>query len=96
MRQMQEAVLSFASDDKGLPKVVCDYRARYPTISQVLDRIQNFRIAVHQDIKPLSQGGRKGRKGDFTSGAKREWYISGGNRRRIGSALVTALAHERH
>jgi IS5 family transposase len=67
MRQKQEAVLSFASDDKGLPKVVCEYRARYRTISQVLDRNPEILEAVHQDIKPLSQGGRKGRKGDFTS-----------------------------
>jgi IS5 family transposase len=67
MRQKKEAVLCFASNDDGLPKVVRDYRARYRTISQVLDKNAEILDAVHQDIKHLSQGGRKGRKGDFTS-----------------------------
>jgi len=67
MRQKKESVLSFASSDEGLPKVVRDYRARYRTISQVLDKNAEILEAVHQDIKHLSQGGRKGRKGDFTS-----------------------------
>jgi IS5 family transposase len=67
MRQKKEAVLCFASNDDGLPKVVRDYRARYRTISQVLDKNSEILDAVHQDIKYLSQGGRKGRKGDFTS-----------------------------
>jgi hypothetical protein len=67
MRQKKEAVLSFASNDEGLPKALRDDRARYRTISQVLDRNPEILDAVHQDIKPLSQGGRKGRKGDFTS-----------------------------
>lgn len=67
MRQKKEAVLCFASNDDGLPKVVRDYRARYRTISQVLDKNPEILDAVHQDIKHLSQGGHKGRKGDFTS-----------------------------
>jgi IS5 family transposase len=67
MRQKKEAVLCFASYDGGLPKVVRNYRARYRTISQVLDKNSEILDAVHQDIKHLSQGGRKGRKGDFTS-----------------------------
>jgi len=67
MRQKKEAVLCFASNDDGLPKVVRDYRARYRAISQVLDKNSEILDAVHQDIKHLSQGGRKGRKGDFTS-----------------------------
>ena len=67
MRQKKEAVLCFASNDDGLPKVVRNYRARYRTISQVLDKNPEILDAVHQDIKHLSQGGRKGRKGDFTS-----------------------------
>jgi len=67
MRQKKELVLSFASSDEGLPKVVRDYRDRYRTISQVLDKNAEILEAVHQDIKHLSQGGRKGRKGDFTS-----------------------------
>ena len=67
MRQKKEAVLSFASSDDGLPKVVRDYRARYRTISQVLDKNAEILDAVHQDLRKLSQGDRKGRKGDFTS-----------------------------
>ena len=67
MRQKKEAVLCFASNDEGLPKVVRDYRARYRAISQVLDKNPEILDAVHQDLKKLSQGGRKGRKGDFTS-----------------------------
>jgi IS5 family transposase len=67
MRRKKEAVLCFESNDNGLPKVVRDYRARYRTISQVLDKNSGILDAVHQDIKCLSQGGRKGRRGDFTS-----------------------------
>jgi IS5 family transposase len=67
MRQKKEAVLCFASNDDGLPKVVRDYRARYRTISQVLDDNPGILDAVHRDLNRLSQGGRKGRKGDFTS-----------------------------
>jgi hypothetical protein len=70
MRQKKEAVLCFASNDDGLPRVVRDYRARYRTISQVLDENSEILDAVHQDLKHLSRGGRKGRKGrkgDFTS-----------------------------
>jgi len=67
MRRKKEAVLCFASNDEGLPKVVRDYRARYRAISQVLDKNREILDAVHEDLKKLSQGGRKGRKGDFTS-----------------------------
>jgi IS5 family transposase len=67
MRQKNEAVLSFESSDGALPKVVRDYRARYRAISQVLDKNPEILEVVHQDLKKLSQGGRKGRKGDFTS-----------------------------
>ena len=67
MRQKKEAVLCFASSDEGLPKVIREYRHRYRAISQVLDSNPGILDAVHQDIKHVSQGGRKGRKGDFTS-----------------------------
>jgi IS5 family transposase len=67
MRQKKEAVLCFDSNDDGLPKVVRDYRARYRTISQLLDKNPEILEAVHRDIQRLSQGGRKGRRGDFTS-----------------------------
>ena len=67
MRRKKEAVLCFESSDDGLPKVVRQYRDRYRAISQVLDRNPEILAAVHTDLAKLSQGGSKGRKGDFTS-----------------------------
>jgi IS5 family transposase len=67
MRQKREAVLCFQSNDEGLPKVVRDYRARYRAISQVLDKNPEILDRVNRDLQKLSQGGWKGRKGDFTS-----------------------------
>ena len=67
MRRKKEAVLSFESNDDGLPKVVRDYRARYRNISQVLDAKSEILSAVHSDLLKLSQGGKKGREGDYTS-----------------------------
>jgi len=67
MRRKNEAVLCFDSSDDGLPKVVRDYRARYRTISQVLDKNPGILEAVHRDLQKLSQGDRRGRRGDFTS-----------------------------
>lgn len=67
MRRKAEAVLSFESSDEGLPKVVRDYRARYRGISQVLDANPGVLSAVHKDLAKLSQGGTRGRSGDYTS-----------------------------
>src|SRR5512136_2179652 len=67
MRQKRETVFCFESNDKGLPKVMRDYRDRYRAMSQVLDRNPEIVDLVHRDLKKLSQGGRQGRKGDFTS-----------------------------
>jgi transposase, IS5 family len=67
MRRKAEAVLSFESSDEGLPKVLRDYRARYRAISQVLGANSEILAAVHKDLAKLSQGGSKGRKGDYTS-----------------------------
>jgi IS5 family transposase len=67
MRRKNEAVLCFDSSDDGLPKVVRDYRARYRTISQVLDKNPGILEAVHRDLQKLSQGDCRGRRGDFTS-----------------------------
>ena len=67
MRRKKEAVLSFESNDQGLPKVIRDYRARYRSISQVLDKNPQILDLVDRDLQKLSQGGREGRKGDFTS-----------------------------
>src|SRR4030042_642946 len=67
MRRKKEAVLCFESSDDGLPKVVRNYRARYRAISQVLDDNDEILSAVHKDLVKLSQGGSKGREGDYTS-----------------------------
>jgi hypothetical protein len=67
MRQKREAVLCFESNDEGLPKVVRDYRGRYRAISQVLDKNPEILDLVDRDLRKLSQGGRQGRKADFTS-----------------------------
>jgi len=67
MRQKMEAVLSFESSDDGLPKIIRDYRERYRAISQVLDDNIEILSIVHKDLAKLSQGDRKGRKGDYTS-----------------------------
>jgi IS5 family transposase len=67
MRQKAEAVLSFESSDEGLPKVVRQYRARYRAISQVLDANPEILTVVHKDLAKLSQGGSRGRNGDYTS-----------------------------
>ena len=67
MRRKKEPVLSFESRDEGLPKVVRDYRARYRAISQVLDGNPDILDLVHQDLRKLSDGDSRGRKGDYTS-----------------------------
>jgi IS5 family transposase len=67
MRRKNEAVLSFESNDDGLPKVVRDYRERYRVISQVLDDNPEILSAVHRDLLMLSEGDSQGREGDFTS-----------------------------
>ena len=64
MRRKKEAVLCFASNDDGLPKVVRDYRARYRAISQVLDRNPEILDAVHQMTRwsvPRRASSRSGR-----------------------------------
>jgi len=67
MRQKMEAVLCFEPSDKGLPKIVRDYRARYRAISQVLDANRQVLTAIHKDLQELSQGDTTGRGGDYTS-----------------------------
>lgn len=67
MRRKKEAVLSFESNDDGLPKVVRDYRARYRAISQVLDNNPEILTVVHKDLQKLSEGDSTGREGDYTS-----------------------------
>jgi len=67
MRQKREAVWCLESCDQGLPKIVRDSRARYRAISQVLDKNPEILDLVDRDLQKLSQGDRRGRKGDCTS-----------------------------
>jgi IS5 family transposase len=67
MRRIREAVLPLAASDEHLPKTVREYRAKYKGVSRVLDDHAEILEAVHEDLKKLSRGGRKGRSGDFTS-----------------------------
>jgi IS5 family transposase len=67
MRLKSVPVLSFEWLDDSLPKAVRDYRAKYEAISEVLDENPELVGVVHQDLRKLSQGGPRGRKGDYTS-----------------------------
>ena len=67
MRRIREAVLPMASSDEHLPKTVREFRAKYKGVSRILDEHPEILVAAHEDFKKLSQGGRKGRSGDFTS-----------------------------
>jgi transposase, IS5 family len=67
MRRKMEAVLCFESSDRGLPKIIRDYRAQYRAVSQVLDDNSEILSAVHEDLLELSEGDATGREGDYTS-----------------------------
>jgi IS5 family transposase len=67
MRRKKEAVLTFEWNNDHLPKVVREDREKYKGISRLLDQNPEILDRVHEDLKKLSQGGRQGREGDFTS-----------------------------
>mgnify|MGYP000478990424 CR=1 FL=1 len=69
MRQIREPVLAFTfnSSDKHLPKTVREFREKYKRVSEILDAHLEILIAVHEDLRKLSVGGRKGRRGDFST-----------------------------
>jgi IS5 family transposase len=67
MRRIREAVLPLAGGDDDLPKTVREYHEEYKGVSQILDEHPEIVDVAHEDLKKLSQGGRKGRSGDFTS-----------------------------
>lgn len=67
MRRKRECILSFAGSDEGLPKTVREFREKYKGVSRVLDEHPHILDRVHRDLAQLSQGGRRGREGDFTS-----------------------------
>jgi IS5 family transposase len=67
MRRIREAVLPFAWNNDDLPKTVREYRERYKGVSRILDAHPEVLEKVHEDLKRLSCGGRKGRNADFSS-----------------------------
>jgi IS5 family transposase len=67
MRRKSETVLSFEFHLPKGPKPVLEYCEDYLAISQVLDANPEILDAFHEDVKKLSQGGRRGREGDYTS-----------------------------
>jgi IS5 family transposase len=67
MRRKREQVLSFVGGDENLPKTVREFREKYKGISRVLDQMPELLDRAHEDLRSLSEGGRKGRESDFTS-----------------------------
>jgi transposase, IS5 family len=67
MRRKREAVLCFEFNLPTGPKPVVEYCGDYVSISQVLDANPEILDAFHEDVKRLSEGGRRGREGDYTS-----------------------------
>jgi len=63
MRRIREAVLPLAASDEHLPQTVREYRQKYKGVSQILDAHGEILEAGHEDLKKLSPGGRKGRRG---------------------------------
>jgi len=69
MRQKRDAVLCFAwsSDDSSELKIVRAHRQKYKRISAVLEANPAILDLAAQDLKVLSQGGRKGRRAVYTA-----------------------------
>ena len=68
MRRIREAVLCFEFDLPKGPKPVLEYCEDYVAISQVLDANPEILDAFHEDVKKLSQGGRRGTGGGLHLG----------------------------
>jgi IS5 family transposase len=67
MRRKKEAVLPIVCNDEDLPLTVQVYRAKYRSLSQVLDRNPQVLDRVHADLRQLSEGDGQGRQSDYTS-----------------------------
>jgi len=67
MRLKKESVLRFEWADGPVPRIVVEHRKKYKAIDGVLDDNPEILHLVHQDLKKLSCGGPRGRKGKYTS-----------------------------
>ena len=67
MRLKKESVLPFDTDLNGQPKIVREYARKYKSISEILDKNSWILGKVGKDLKKLSQGGKDGRKGVYTT-----------------------------
>ena len=67
MRQKRDAVLCFEWSGASELKIVRAHRRKYKKISALLDRNPAALDLADRDLKALSRGGSKGRRGDFTS-----------------------------
>ena len=69
MRQKKDAVLCFnwSRDDASDLKIVRAHRAKYKRISAILDRNPAILDLAANDLKKLSEGGRRGRKAVYTA-----------------------------
>jgi hypothetical protein len=67
MRQKSESVLCYYWLDEPTLKIVATFREKYKSLSGVLDGHPEILALAHRDLRKVSQGGRQGRKGVFTS-----------------------------
>jgi IS5 family transposase len=69
MRQKKDDVLCFdwSRDDSSELKIVREHRAKYKRISAILDENPAILDLAARDLRVLSEGGRKGRKADYTA-----------------------------
>ena len=63
MRRKKEPVLCFPVIDTGRLKIVVEHEEKYKRISDRLDQHAELVTFAHRDLRKLSQGGPKGRKG---------------------------------
>ena len=67
MRQKSESVLCYYWLDDATLKIVATFREKYKSLSRVLGGHPEILTRVHRDLRKVSQGGRNGRKGKYTS-----------------------------
>ena len=67
MRRKRESWLSFPLIDSGQPKIVVEYQEKCKRLSGRLDQHPDLVTLAHRDLRKVSRGGSKGRKGVYTS-----------------------------